>query len=125
MAQYGRPRVRWLTNVVLNIKEADGNIKEKLFKSGSYTAVSKIVQYPDGYGDMYLGDSYVGGTQSVIEGVRLGEGYEIHGQLDIEQSGDSKAAPSDTPAPPLEAEETAEKDSDTKKKEPKRKWTQW
>ena len=86
--------------------------------------ISKVVEYPDGYGDIYLGKEYIGNKQSIIEGIKLGEGYELHGHVQKESAEYSGAAPNDTPAsssdvatPPPDVKKA------TKKKPPKRKWT--
>ena len=71
------PRVRWLTNVALNVKKTDGDdvtTIEKVFKSGSYILIDKVVLNSDGYGDIHLR-----GGEWVIEGIRLEDAVEIHG----------------------------------------------
>ena len=74
-----KPRIRWLTNVFLNITDK-GNTSEQLFKSGSYTVIKKIVTYPDEYSDIYISE------EVLIKGVKLGEGYELHGHVPIENA---------------------------------------
>ena len=87
MADLGPPRVRWLTNVVLNVKHL-GEESEQLFSSGSYTPIRKIIRDSDGYGDIYLME--VDGEMPVIEGVKLDEGFELHGRIRIEESSDAE-----------------------------------
>ena len=107
MADPNRPRIRWLTNVFLNVKNSKGKVKETLFPSGSYTNIKKIIREPDGYGDIYI----AGDKEEVIEGVQLEEGFELHGRIRIEEveSSSTKDVPADTnsdnaSAPPTETE---------------------
>jgi len=94
MAALNRPRIRWLTNVFLNVKDSEGKIKETLFPSGSYTNIKRIVREPDGYGNIYI----EGEGEEVIEGVQLEEGFELHGQIRIEEAeaSDTKDVPTNT-----------------------------
>ena len=85
-----RPRIRWLVNASLDVINSKGTFKRN-FNAGSYMLVNKVVIYPDGYGDIYIGGDYVGETPTRIEGVQLRDGdgtllIECHGTAVIEES---------------------------------------
>lgn len=73
------PRVRWLTNIILNVRDEEGNIKEEPFQCGRYTEADKIVKHSDGYGDIHLANG------KVIEGVLWNEACEFHGEMEFEE----------------------------------------
>jgi hypothetical protein len=100
------PKVRWLTNATLNAKCSDGSVCEIQIRSGKYAVVHEIVRYPDGYGDLHLGG------ELVVEGIKLDEGFELHGNLKIRDAEYSdKKDKVKKPAPT------------TEKKPPSRNWT--
>jgi len=116
-----RPRIRWLTNAFLNVTDPEGNQKETLFKSGSYTAVTSIVRYPDGYCNIYI-DDYEGENPYTIEGLKfdLKHGFELHGKLEIE---DAEHVEKKTIKKDLEdAPADNSKEQKTTKKKPPRRW---
>ena len=77
------PRVRWLKNATLNVKLPSEDIIEMNFRSTSYMVSDKIIRYPDGYGDIYIGKAKRGKKQAVIEGIKLDDAIEVHGKIKI------------------------------------------
>jgi hypothetical protein len=67
------PRVRFLINAILNVRNQDGDQEDRLFSSGAYYPVDKIVHHEDGYSDLFLSDG------GVIEDVKIGDITELHG----------------------------------------------
>ena len=75
-----RPRVRWLTNVALNVEISNGDKVEKTFKSGHYTDIKKVLLFSDGYADIYIGE------EEIVRGIKLNEAVELHGRSVLENA---------------------------------------